>query len=93
MKSDPDNLEPMYKEAAIGFVDIRGFTEITNWYDIELVNEILKLFFDAAYKSIMEEDGLCMLKGFPHPIALYGISLLLRRSHPFSFLAFHCRTV
>jgi len=57
LDTSPKNLTPKYSDAAVGFVDIRGFTQLMNHIQIDQVDELLKLFFESAYKYIVDGGG------------------------------------
>ena len=57
LDSDPKALEPKYQDIAIGFADIRGFTQLANRLQIQQVNKILELFFEHAVQCSTKENG------------------------------------
>ena len=52
-----NELKPCYKDIAIGFVDLRGFTRLMNQLEINQINKILNIFFDMCAETINEEKG------------------------------------
>ncbi len=57
LDSDPKTLEPKHQDIAIGFVDIRGFTQLANRLQIQQMNKILELFFEHVVLCSTEENG------------------------------------
>lgn len=57
LDSTPDKLIPRNQEVTVGFVDIRGFTQLTNRLQIHQINEILKLFFDHSIRRVNRWKG------------------------------------
>jgi adenylate cyclase len=57
METNPDSLQPRNTEAAIGFVDIRDFTQLMNRIDIRQVSIILELFVDYISGQVASAGG------------------------------------
>jgi class 3 adenylate cyclase len=57
LDTDPEKLIPKSREIAVGFVDIRGFTQLMNRLQISQVNEVLKLFFESTVSQINLNSG------------------------------------
>lgn len=57
LDSSPKSLVPKNQEIAVGFVDIRGFTQLMNRLQIQQMNEILKIFFEYTIEAVMKERG------------------------------------
>lgn len=57
LDSSPDSLIPQDRTVAVGFADIRDFTQLMNSLQIQQVSEVLKLFFEQAIESVTKENG------------------------------------
>lgn len=57
LQNNPKDLKPNYTSTSVGFVDIRGFTELSNRISIDEIDEILKLFFTLTSNSVIDEGG------------------------------------
>jgi class 3 adenylate cyclase/AmiR/NasT family two-component response regulator len=57
LESSPNSLKPKFQEIAIGFVDIRGFTNIVKEFEPEQINYILGLFFQLTCRCIKSSGG------------------------------------
>jgi class 3 adenylate cyclase/CheY-like chemotaxis protein len=54
---EEENLEPASREIAVGFVDIRGFTRLTNRLEVKHIGIILNSFFEMAAQIISLKGG------------------------------------
>jgi len=53
----PQGLTPEDRDVAVGFADIRGFTQLMNRLQIHQVNEVLKLFFNHSAAWVRSRHG------------------------------------
>jgi len=56
--SDKGSLAPVEREATVMFIDVAGFTELTERFGPTRIVDVLNAFFDAATRIIGEHDGI-----------------------------------
>lgn len=57
LDSDPQHLNHRYLGVAVGFVDIRGYTQLVNRSEISHVHKLLTLYFDFVCQCISRYGG------------------------------------
>jgi adenylate cyclase len=57
LRKNPNSLEPKHSNVAVGFVDIRGYTKLSNTIQIEQMNAILELYFNSVCNAITKHHG------------------------------------
>jgi class 3 adenylate cyclase len=57
LDTDPQQLFPKEQEVAVGFADLRNFTQLMNRLQIRQINEALTIFFDHAAQCVGRHGG------------------------------------
>lgn len=57
LRKRPTSLQPKHANVAVGFVDIRGFTKLSNTIQIEQMNKVLELYFTSVCRAVTEHNG------------------------------------
>lgn len=57
LRKNPNTLQPRHSNVAVGFVDIRGYTKLSNTIQIEQMNKILELYFTSVCRAVTEHGG------------------------------------
>ncbi|PKP27227.1 MAG: hypothetical protein CVU06_02910 [Bacteroidetes bacterium HGW-Bacteroidetes-22] len=57
LEANPESLNPVIKGIAIGFIDMRGFTQLSNRLQISQISDLLTIFYEYTVSIIKEESG------------------------------------
>jgi class 3 adenylate cyclase len=57
LQKNPESLRPKHSNVAIGFVDIRGFTRLSNSIQIEQMGIVLEVYFTYISEIILRHKG------------------------------------